>query len=456
VINGDVSFWYRETGLPVARESLQGRVDADVCIVGAGFTGLWTAYYLKQAEPSLRIAILEQQFSGFGASGRNGGWLSGLMPGLRQRYEKAHGRDPVLAMQAQLNTTVDEVIAIADREGIEADIVKGGMMQVARSRAQLERLRESVAEEHRWGVTDCIELSAEETVARIQIRSALGGLYLPQCARIQPAKLVQGLVRAVEASGVRIYENTRVSEIRPGMAISTRGSVHARYVLRATEGFTAGIRGLRRSWLPMNSSIIVTEPLSPEQWAGIGWESCETLGDCAHAYIYAQRTADGRIALGGRGVPYRFGSRTDSDGRTQAKTVVALRSILTSMFPGLGTVDIDHAWSGVLGVPRDWCATVGLDMKSGIGWAGGYVGNGVSGTNLAGRTLRDLVLERDSDLVALPWVNRQVRPWEPEPLRWLGVLSLYGAYRYADRREQRRGSSTSVVAQIADKISGRH
>ena len=456
MINGDVSFWYREVGIPTAHEPLIGTVDADVCIVGAGFTGLWTAYYLKQAQPSLRIVILEQHFSGYGASGRNGGWLSGLMPGLRGQYEQVNGRDAVLAMQSQMNVTVDEVIAVAKREGIDADIIKGGMLQVARSRAQLDRLKSSVVEEHRWNVKECLELSQQETAERIRIHGALGGMYLPQCARIQPAKLVQGLAQVVRSLGVTIYENTTVTEIRPGVALTGSGSVHAKYVLRATEGFTAGISGLKRSWLPMNSSIIATEPLSNEQWGQIGWEKYETLGDCAHAYIYAQRTADGRIAIGGRGVPYRYGSRTDSDGRTHKKTVVALREILVSMFPILSGTTIDHAWSGVLGVPRDWCATVGLNPKTGLGWAGGYVGNGVTGTNLAGRTLRDLLLERDSELVAMPWVNRRVRTWEPEPLRWLGVRSLNVAYRYADHREQFRNGQTSVVAKIADKISGRH
>jgi glycine/D-amino acid oxidase-like deaminating enzyme len=231
-------------------------------------------------------------------------------------------------------------------------------------------------------------------------------------------------------------------------------------VLRCTEGFTASLKGQRRTWLPMNSSMIATEPLPPEVWETIGWEGRETLGDMAHAYMYAQRTADGRIALGGRGVPYRFGSRTDNDGRTSAATVAALREILVRFFPATAGVAIEHAWSGVLGVPRDWCASVHLDRSTGIGWAGGYVGSGVATSNLAGRTLRDLVLldsgqGQRTGLTALPWVGHRVRRWEPEPVRWAAVRGIYAAYRGADRRELAgRSGATDRVARWADRLTG--
>jgi glycine/D-amino acid oxidase-like deaminating enzyme len=450
-----VSFWYDEIGLPQPRAALEGPTSVDVCIVGAGFTGLWAAYYLKQADPSLRVLVVEQRFAGYGASGRNGGWLFGGLAGSRRRYQQTHGRQAVIDLQHAMNATVDEVIAVAAREGIDADIVKGGTLEVAYTPAQLERLQEFVAGEHAWGETDHVMLSADESMARINVANTHGGAYNPNGARIQPAKLVRGLAEVVERMGVTIAEQTTVREIAPHRVVTDRGDVAAKYVLRATEGFTAGIKGLKRSWLPMNSSMIVTDPLPDSLWDEIRWQQMETLGDLAHAYCYVQRTADGRIAIGGRGVPYRYGSQVDNDGTTQPQTIEALREILVRMFPGTAQTPIAHAWSGVLGVPRDWCSTVGLDRQTGLGWAGGYVGHGVATTNLAGRTLRDLVLEQDTELTALPWVGRKVRSWEPEPFRWLGVQAMYATYRAADKQERDGRATTSPLAKVADKISGR-
>ncbi|SMH29661.1 Glycine/D-amino acid oxidase [Rathayibacter oskolensis] len=460
MINGDVSFWWSSLGRPEPRPALPGPLDADVCIVGAGYTGLWTAYYLKRAAPDLRVVILEQRFAGFGASGRNGGWLTNEITGGVSSYAHSHGPEVVDRFQLAVNETVDEVIAVALAEGIDADIVKGGEYQVARGAAQEARLRETVAAARARAHTDVELLDAREAAARIAVSGTSAGMWHPHCARIHPAKLAAGLARAVEALGVEIYEDTRVDEIRQGSAVTARGSVRARFVLRATEGFTAQLAGHRREWLPMNSSLVATEPLGQEVWDEIGWAGRETLGDFAHAYMYAQRTADDRIAIGGRGVPYRFGSGIDDDGATDPRTVGRLREILERFFPVLQGVGIEHVWSGVLGVPRDWHATVGLDRATGLGWAGGFVGTGVTATNLAGRTLRDLVLgelgrEGRTPLTGLPWVDHRVRRWEPEPLRWLAVTTLYGAYGLADAAEARGRATTSPLASLADAVAGR-
>ncbi|MFJ7077893.1 NAD(P)/FAD-dependent oxidoreductase [Streptomyces sp. NPDC098781] len=460
-VNGGISYWYADDGIPAAREPLGGDAAADVVIVGGGYTGLWTAYYLKKAVPFLRITLLEQKFCGYGASGRNGGWLYNGIAG-RDRYAKLHGHDAAVRLQRAMNDTVDEVIAVARDEGIDADVHKGGVLEVARTPAQLARLKEFHAHELAYGEKDRELYDARRTAERIRVADAVGSTWTPHGARVHPVKLVKGLAAAVEALGVTIHELTPVTEIRPKHAVTPYGTVRAPYVLRCTEGFTANLKGQHRTWLPMNSSMIATEPLTDEQWESVGWDGRETLGDMAHAYMYAQRTADGRIALGGRGVPYRFGSRTDNDGRTQPETIEALREILVGFFPSLAGVGIEHAWSGVLGVPRDWCATVTLDRSSGLGWAGGYVGSGVAAANLAARTLRDLV-QLDSgqgvktELTELPWVGHRVRKWEPEPLRWLGVHGLYAAYRAADRREfGTPRAESSRAARVADRIAGRH
>jgi glycine/D-amino acid oxidase-like deaminating enzyme len=456
--NGDVSFWYSSTSMPRRRLPLSGNRSADVCIVGGGFTGLWTAYYLKRARPELDVVVLEREFAGFGASGRNGGWLYAGLPWSREAMARSHGREAVIALQRAAQTTVDEVIGICSRERIDADIVRHGVLRVARNAAQAQRLRERVAEERSWGlgVEDLVELDRLALAERVRIGKAIRGSWSPHGARVQPAKLVQGLAAAVERLGVPIYEDTAVREMVPGMARSDRGDVHASFVLGCLEGFTAGLSGQRRRWLALNSAMVVTEPLAEAIWERIGWEGTELIGDCAHAYIYAQRSAEGRIALGGRGVPYRYGSRTDRDGRTQRRTIAQLARILRDMFPAAAATPIEHAWCGVLGVSRDWSPVVALDRGTGLGLAGGYVGNGVAASNLAGRTLCDLVLGETTPLTVLPWVGRPSRRWEPEPLRWIGAHTVYALYRAADRREAGCGrSQTSGLATLAGRLANR-
>jgi glycine/D-amino acid oxidase-like deaminating enzyme len=464
--NGDVSFWWRARGgFPSRRPSLPGPLTADVCIIGGGFTGLWTAYYLKQAKPALRVVVLEAAFAGFGASGRNGGWLTSALPGSRDRYARGPGgRDAVLDLQRQLRETVDEVARVCAAEDIDADLVKGGELAVATTPAQLGRLQEELLADREWGLgePEVRFLGAAELAGRVRIDGGLGALYSPDCARVQPAKLVTGLAEACGRAGVEIYEATPVTRIVPGRAgaddgaraCTVFGDVTARYVLRATEGFTAQLPGQRRTLLPMNSSMIVTEPLSAAAWREIGWEGQETIGDSAHVYMYAQRSADGRIAIGGRGIPYRFGSALDHRGATQPGTIDTLGRILRRLFPAAGQARIDHAWCGVLGVPRDWCATVDLDPVSGLGSAGGYTGHGVAASCLAGHTLADLVVGDPTPRTALPWVGHRARSWEPEPLRWTGVHGLYALYRAADQAEDHGSARTSPLARIGDRISG--
>jgi glycine/D-amino acid oxidase-like deaminating enzyme len=467
LINGEVSFWEASLDPPPPRPALTGPLDIDVCIVGAGYTGLWTAWALARADPRLRVAVVEAEHAGFGASGRNGGWLSGLMPGNRGRLARQSagrpggGRSGVVALQRHLNDAVTEVVKAATEEGIEADIHVGGTLAVATTAAQLERLRVALEADRTWGSgpEDEWELGAAETTARVAVATARGGVYNPHCARIHPAKLVRGLADTIERRGVTIYERTPALAVGPGRVRTAAGDVRASWVVLATEGFTAGLPGHRRRLLPMNSSLLVTAPLPAEVWGRLGWEGMETLRDAAHVYVYCQRTADGRIAIGGRGVPYRFRSRFDASGRTPASTVAQLTASLTRLLPDAGGTPVDHAWSGVLGVARDWCPAVGVSRSDagGLAWAGGYVGDGVAASHLAGRILADLILGRDTALTALPWVGHTSHRWEPEPLRWLGVRSVYALYRAADRAEARHLTSnrTSSWAGLADRLSGR-
>ncbi|QIM15786.1 FAD-dependent oxidoreductase [Leucobacter insecticola] len=455
MINGNISHWWEQIGAPSPRSELPGNLNADVAIVGGGYTGLWTAYYLKRAKPDLRVVVIEQRHVGYGASGRNGGWLTNSVTGGREQYVKSHGRDAAERFQRVMNETVDEVIRVCGAEGIDADIKKGGEFGVAYTPAQEARLREFAAAEKSWKYTDLELLEAEEAKAKINVADTRAAVWHPHAARIQPAKLAAGLADAAARLGVEIYERTRVVEIAPHRVITTHGTVSAEYVVRATEGFTANLKGLHRLWLPMNSSLIATEPLSAKVWDELHWNKGEVLGDFAHVYMYAQRTADDRIAIGGRGVPYQFGSKTDTDGQTPSVTVETLSEIMHRFFPATRGAAIDHVWSGVLGVPRDWAATVGLDPATGIAWGGGYVGTGVTSTNLAGRTITDLILGERTEIAELPWVNHRVRKWEPEPLRWIATKGLYAAYGIADRAELAGRKTTAPIAHVADVITGR-
>jgi glycine/D-amino acid oxidase-like deaminating enzyme len=454
---GELGFWWRSVGGPPSpRARLAGPAQADVAIVGAGFTGLWTAYYLKLARPSLRVVVLEAEQAGYGASSRNGGWVSGFFSGPARAYARPGETSRYEALQRAMFATVAEIVRVAAEHSIDADLVHGGNLTVALDRAQLARLRADIAAARGRGLgeEDLRELGAGELAGRVCVAKALGGAFSPHVARAHPAKLLLGLAAAAERLGVEIYERTPVTEIVPGSARTAVGDVAAQWVVRATEGYTASLRGMRRALVPMNSSMIVTEPLPAEAWEQIGWSGAETIGDGAHVYAYLQRSADGRIAIGGRGVPYRYGSRTDARGETAARTVESLRAKLASMFPAASGVQLAHAWSGVLGVPRDWCPSVAADPATGLAHAGGYVGEGVAAANLAGRTLRDLLLGEPSELTELPWVGRRQRRWEPEPLRWAEINAVYALYRRADAAERRTGRPSRLAA-LTDALSGR-
>ena len=453
---GDVSFWYADIGLPAPRPALSGDATVDVCIIGAGYTGLWTAHYLRQMAPNLNILIVEKNFAGFGASGRNGGWLTGGFAWNHARYLETATEASLRAMVQAMNGTVDEVISVAEAQGIDADIRRTDELMVAVNPAQLARLTAEVAHRRHWGEdTRVQQIDAAQARARVNLPGLLGGMIVRNVARIQPAKLVRGLAGLIEAQGTRIVEGTSALTIAPGVVETDHGTVRAKTILRCTEGFTATLPGSRREWLPLNSAQIATEPLPEAVWRDIGWNGHEILGDFANAYCYCQRTREGRITVGGRGVPYRYGSQVDSNGVPDPETIRRLTAILHRHFPATRDFAVDHAWCGTLGVPRDWCATVGLDPATRIGWAGGYVGVGVSTSNLAGRTLADLTQGRDTDLTRLPWVNRLVRQWEPEPLRWLGVQGMYALLNAADRREEARQGPPSRLGRLGNFLTGR-
>ncbi|MFG2099004.1 NAD(P)/FAD-dependent oxidoreductase [Micromonospora echinaurantiaca] len=438
----ELSYWLSSVDEPlVPRPPLPGDTDADVVIVGAGYTGLWTAYYLAGADPTLRITVLEAEIAGYGASGRNGGWCSALFPTSLPALARRHGRDAALAMQRTMQATVREVGRVVAAEGIDCDWAYGGTVVLARSGPQLARARAAVEEAREFGLgpADLALLDAGEASARCAADGVLGGTYTPHCAAVHPARLVRGLARAVERRGVTIHERTPVAAISPGAAVTPAGTVRAPVVVRATEGYTPMLPGQRRTVAPVYSLMVATEPLPARTWERIGLAERETFSDHRHVIIYGQRTADGRLAFGGRGAPYHFGSRVRPGYDREPRVFAALRRTLGELFPVLGPdVPVTHAWGGPLGVARDWAASVGYDPASGLAWAGGYVGDGVGTSNLAGRTLADLIRGERTDLTALPWVNHRSPRWEPEPLRWLAVNAGLRLMFSADAAELRK------------------
>lgn len=444
-----LSFWHDTVpGSLEPAPSLDADTEADVAIAGAGLTGMWTAYYLSKADPGLRIVLCEREIAGFGASGRNGGWCSALFPASLPKLERIAGRESAIAMYRAMQHTVDEVGKVAADEGIDCHWTKGGTVQFARSPTQLLRAREEVDEARLYGFdeSDLRLLSAEEAREFGGVSDLLGGVFTPHCAAIHPSRLARGLAEVLRARGVTIYEKTEVTRLEPGRLVTPGGTVKAGHVIRATEGYTPKLAGNERAVVPVYSLVVATAPLPESVLEQVGLATRPTFNDLRHLIIYGQRTADGRLVFGGRGAPYHFGSAVEPSFDRVPAVFAALRRTLVELFPALENVVITHTWGGPIGIARDWCASVGLDPSTGVGWAGGYVGDGLSTTNLAGRTLADLITGKDSDLTRLPWVGHRSPPWEPEPFRWLGVNAALRVMTWADRAEARTGRPSKAAA----------
>jgi glycine/D-amino acid oxidase-like deaminating enzyme len=434
---------------------LPGDADADVAIVGAGYTGLWTAYYLIRADPTLRIAIVEAQQAGFGASGRNGGWASALFPVSIAALARRSSRDEAVRMTRTMNATVDEIGRVAAAEGWDIGWAKGGTVVAARTPLQLERARAEIDEWRTWGfgADDYALLDRADVRDRLAVTDALGGTYTPHCATIHPARLARLLARTVVDAGVRLYEQTAATAIEPGVVRTERGDLRAPIVVRATEGYTRTLAGEVRTLAPVYSLMLATEPLPQDVWAQIGLARRETFSDGRRLIIYGQRTADGRLAFGGRGAPYHFGSKISPAQDREPAVHAALWRALTDLVPAVAGAAVTHTWGGPLGIARDWWASCGLDRSTGLAWSGGYVGDGVGTANLGGRTLRDLIRGESSDLTDLPWVGHVSPTWEPEPLRWAATNLGLRVMTRADTVEDRTGRPSRTAA-LFDRFLG--
>jgi glycine/D-amino acid oxidase-like deaminating enzyme len=450
----DASFWFDSLAEPVQPLSLQAlEPEVDVAIVGAGYTGLWTAYYLKLAEPALRIAVLEAEVAGFGASGRNGGWCFGESAGMGEllRSDPEQG----MALARAMFATVDEIERVCDKEDIDCHFDRGGYLTVAHTAFYAEALEAEVARYHSlgFGDQDYAWLAEPDARARVNTRLNHGAMHSKHGAAIHPARLARGLAQRVRDMGVVIHELTPVTRILPGVVQTTRGSLRAGKIVRATEGYTDSLQGEKRKMLPLYSVMVATEPLPESAWDSIGLAQRETFGDARRMVIYGQRTRDNRLAFGGRG-GYRFGSARERFVTRENPEVANVEYILRDVFPVLEDYRFTHGWGGVLGVPRNWRPCVSFSHSTGIGTAGGYVGDGVAASNLGARILCDLMLERNTELTRLSWVDDTPVLWEPEPLRWLGYMAGNLVAAKADAYEMRSGRPARISNALLQRLLG--
>jgi glycine/D-amino acid oxidase-like deaminating enzyme len=440
------------------RAALSGPRTADVCIVGAGYTGLWTAVELKRAQPDLDIVILEARLAGYGASGRNGGAVIAQLNGNRRYWaQRGGGVEAANRMERAIQATVREVEQAVERENIDCGFARNGVVIAARTPLEAERLRAGIADdrEHGFSDEDSRWLDADEAHARIGVEGVVGARFSPHCASIDPGRLVRGLADAAERLGVTLYEQSPVHRIEPGRAHTEHGVVTAKYVLRNTEAFTASVEGNEGRLIPIHTSMLVTEVIPDSLWRQIGWDRREALL-AEHPFLHLQHTIDHRITIGGddNRVPYKYGSATKADGPPPARVKDMYRRELVKLFPALKDVGIADSWQGVFATTRNWAPTVHLDHATGLGWAGGYVGEGVAGSNMAGRTMRDLILGRDTELTRLPWTNNlPKRRWQPEPARKVGSTLVWGMRYAGDRMEARTGSPSPLV-HLGERLAG--
>ncbi|MEI7745232.1 MAG: FAD-dependent oxidoreductase [Chloroflexota bacterium] len=456
-----VSYWLETSRDDLTpRPPLDGSTDVDVAILGAGMTGLWTAWYLARRDPSLRIAVIERQIAGFGASGRNGGWCAPDLNITMSRLERLHGIDAARRMQQATYDAVDEVGRACEEAGIDAGFHKGGEIILARGRQGEPSLQGALEEYTRFGFGDRYRIvSGTDLTDRIRVAGATTALVSEDAAWIHPGRLTRGLARAVERLGVRIHEGTSVTDVRPRDAsgratlVTDRGDVRAPVVVLAGEAYLTQLPGLHRQLIPLYSLIVLTEPVSDAAWAEIGWANREVVASTRLSVDYLSRTEDGRILFGGRGAPYRWGSPIKDAFDRHEATHERLRGFVREWFPMLGDVGFSHAWGGPLGMPRDWHPTMAFDPATGIATSRGYIGHGVSTTNIGGRILADLVTGTHSPMTELPIVNHRSPDWEPEPFRWIGVRYSQWSLGRLDDKIARTGeppSGRSIAERIAN------
>lgn len=453
------SYWLESAGDDLTpRPALSGEETCDVAILGGGFSGLWTAYFLLRQQPGLDVVVVERDICGYGASGRNGGWCSPRFPvdahAMIARFGVQAARATLLALEAMMN----EIGDLCAEAGIEAEYRRTGLLSLARTPAEMKSLEGAQATYEALGMgTDNRLIGAAEAFERVHATRLAGGLATKAGASVHPGKLVRGLARAVERLGGRIYEKSEVTEMRQGdkaMIATEAARLSARKTLvLAGEAYLSRLPGYKRALLPMSSMIVLTEPLPPEIWTEIGWDGGESLSSQVQTKNYLTKTPDGRILYGSRGARYQFGSSLGDAVIADEKVFAWMRSCVTDWWPVLEKARFTHAWGGYLGVPRDWLPSVDFDPARKLAHLYGYTGRGVSTTALCAKLAAGLILGKQTGLESLPMRRPRPPSWEPEPLRWLAVRYVQNAFERIDEADQ-AGRRRPLDAGLAKLIGG--
>jgi glycine/D-amino acid oxidase-like deaminating enzyme len=438
------SIYWHETSRRDPSPSLAGAHDVDVAIIGGGYTGLWTAYHLHQADPSLRIAVLERETVGFGASGRNGGFAMTLLDMSLALLRRNHGDDAARAAHQAVATSVEEMGAAIEAEGIECEWRHGGLMVVATNPAQLERVALDRRCADELGLDGFDWLDRDAVQAELHSPTYLAGLREEHCAVLHPAKLARGLAGVVAGQGASLFEQTEVTAIEEhGRRLRVRtplGFVNADQVVLATNAWGAHQPWVARRVVPLYTYIAMTEPLTDQQWDSIGWDSHCGVEDKRNFVHYYRRTLDGRILWGGSdGVVYFNGRIAPRLDRHQ-HTFERLQRTFARTFPQLSGVRFTHHWGGPVAVTANFVPVFHTLLDGRLHYGVGYNGHGVAPSHTGGKILRDKVLGVSSELTELCFVDGKAVAMPKEPLQWMGAeLSRRSLLRQDAQQDRGKG-----------------
>jgi len=426
------SFWLASDEY-TENKPLEGDITADVVVVGGGFTGLMTAYFLKKDDPSLDVVLLESDVIGYGASGRNGGFSMTLFGFTFSITAWWFGKEKAVEAHRYMEKAVDLLRDFVAENGIDCDYEHTGFLRVATSKTYEKRIRHEIDLVNSLGI-EGIEWIDSEKLAE-QVRSPLysGAWWEPRCGILNPAKLARGEKRLVEGMGVKVFERSSVTEIERGEKIklkTTAGTVSAEKVVLATNAYSHLIPGLKRKQVPVFTHIVLTEPLKEEHFAEIGWRNRQGIEDARNLVHYYRLTADNRLLMGGRSVSITWGNNMEKD--LNIGTFKALEQDIRDTFPVLKDISFTHRWGGPVSVPVDMSPAIGFIGDERIVYSLGCVGHGVSLTHLNGRTLGDLILGKKTDRTGIFFVNRKIKPWPPEPLRFMASKAIKGVLDIQD------------------------